>query len=105
LKESIGFELTIEWDDKKNESNIRKHGISFEYAAYVFADEYYVEIYDENHSGEEERYAVIGRVERILFVVYTERKDAIRLISARIATKREEEFYYEYNKSGNKKRR
>ena len=46
----------IEWDDEKNEINVRKHGISFETAAYVFADENRIELYDELHSDEEDRY-------------------------------------------------
>ena len=89
----------VEWDDKKNEINQKKHGISFLSAAYVFADDHRVELYDESHSVYEDRYAVIGYVEELLFVVYTERTEVIRLISARIATKEEGEIYYEYNKS------
>ena len=51
---------------------------------------------DENHSDKEKRYNVIGLVERVLFVVYTERgNDNIRIISARRATPKEEKEYYE----------
>lgn len=56
---------------------------------------------DEVNSGSEERYIVIGCVGKLLFVVYTEREEVIRLISARIATREEEEIYNEYNKSYN----
>jgi len=68
----------------------------------VFADPYRVELYDEGHSLSEDRYIVIGLIEKMLFVVYTMHMDNIRLISARVATKEEEEFYYEYNKGFDK---
>lgn len=90
--------MTFEWDENKNSINKKIHdGISFEYAARVFLDSKRIESLDENHSTKsEERYNVIGCVERILFVVYTERDDAnIRIISARRATPKEEKLYYE----------
>lgn len=92
--------MTFEWDEEKEKYNIQHHdGISFSYAARVFSDSKRIEKIDENHSDEEERYNVIGCVERVLFVVYTEREnDKIRIISARRATSREEKEYYEnYN--------
>ena len=89
------MELKFEWDEEKNQSNIEKHGISFETAKYVFADEDYIEIYDESHSLIEDRYLVIGCVGDVLFVVYTERGEYIRLISARIATDKERKLYYD----------
>ena len=90
--------MTFEWDENKDSLNQKNHdGISFEYAARVFLDSKRIEMLDENHSDEsEERYNVIGCVERILFVVYTERgSDNIRIISARRATPKEEKLYYE----------
>lgn len=84
----------FEWDDEKNKSNIKKHKISFETAAYIFSDEYRLEFYDEIHSTDEDRYIVIGMVNDILCVVYTERGDATRIISARRATARERGLYY-----------
>lgn len=102
MKNIVVTGIVLEWNDDKNEININKHGISFLTAAYVFADENRVELYDEAHSIYEERYAVIGCVGKLLFVVYTERGEVIRLISARIATKEEEEIYNEYNKGGYK---
>jgi len=90
--------MTFEWDENKDSLNQKKHdGISFEYAARVFLDSKRIEALDENHSDEaEERYNVIGCVERILFVVYTERgENNIRIISARRATAKEEKLYYE----------
>ncbi len=90
--------MTFEWDENKNAINKRIHdGISFEYAARVFLDSKRIESFDKNHSNElEERYNVIGYVERVLFVVYTERGEGnIRIISARRATLNEEAAYYE----------
>ena len=52
-------------------------------------------MYDSEHSAEEDRYIAIGLVEDVLFVVFTERKEAIRLISARLATETERGFYYD----------
>lgn len=83
------------WDEDKNSANIAKHGLSFEIASKVFDDPYYIEIYDSDHSVEEDRYIAIGFVEEVLFVVFTERREAIRLISARIATEEERRLYYD----------
>ena len=71
------------------------HGISFETAAYVFEDENYIEMYDFEHSIEEDRYIAIGCVGDVLFVVFTERRENIRLISARLATESEGRLYYD----------
>ncbi|MBQ3347919.1 BrnT family toxin [Candidatus Saccharibacteria bacterium] len=84
----------IEWDDSKNELNVQKHGISFRLAMRVFYDKNRIEYHDSAHSGQEDRYIVLGLVQDILFVVYTERGDNIRLISARPATKAEKDIYY-----------
>ena len=87
--------MKFEWDDEKNRANIAKHGISFPTATKVFDDPYYIELYDAEHSIDEDRYIALGYVENVLFVVFTERKDAIRLISARIATEDERSYYYD----------
>ena len=84
----------VEWDDEKAKLNKKKHGISFETAARVFLDKNLIDDYDELHSDEEERIKVIGRVGKILAVIYTERGEKYRLISARQATKKEEDVYY-----------
>ena len=87
--------MIFEYDPQKNRSNIRKHGISFTSASKAFADKCAVIEYDEEHSNTEERFNLIGAVEGyILFIVYTVRGEAIRLISAIPATKRERERYY-----------
>ena len=84
-------ETLVEWDDNKNLINIRKHGISFETAALVFADEERIEYYDKLHSHDEDRFVVLGCV---LYVVYTMRQDASLIISARMATATERKIYY-----------
>lgn len=85
----------MEWDDRKNEINKRKHGISFETAAHVFEDINRIEYFDEAHSADEDRFIVLGLVHKVLFVVYTDRGDATRIISARKATEAETEVYYD----------
>lgn len=87
--------MTFEWDEDKNKINLEKHGIDFETAILVFNDMQRIEIFDLEHSVEEDRYNTIGMVYDVLFVVYTERKDNIRLISARLATKTERSIYYD----------
>ena len=90
--------MTFEWDEKKNAINKKKRGISFEMAVRVFLDEKRVEKLDLEHSTlEEERINIIGRVSDmlVLFVVATDRKGNIRIISARRAEEDEEEEYYE----------
>ncbi len=93
MKKTIS-ETLVEWDERKSLTNIQKHGISFETAALVFADDDRIEYYDKLHSLEEDRYIVIGCVHNVLFVVYTMRNDTVRLISARIATPTERKIYY-----------
>jgi len=88
--------MRYEWDDDKNIANKKKHdGIGFETAVRVFLDNKRIEKFDDKHSTlTEERWNVIGLVLDVLFVVYTERKDTVRIISARKATKEEEKEYY-----------
>lgn len=87
--------LEFEWDEEKNHINQEKHGISFETAAFVFDDKYYLEMYDFEHSTDEDRYIAIGKVGKLLFVVFTERGEKIRLISARLANAMERRLYYD----------
>ena len=94
----VNFELgdlKFVWDIEKAKINKQKHGISFETAARVFLDDKCVDEFDELHSDFEDRYKIIGKVREILVVIYTERGDRNRIISARQATKREEADYYE----------
>lgn len=87
--------MKIEWVEDKNFINKEKHKISFETAAYIFDDPYYIEMFDFEHSVDEDKYIAIGKVGDVLFVAFTERKDAIRLISARLATNSERRLYYD----------
>ena len=87
--------MIFEWDEEKNSINKIKHRISFETAAHVFDDPDYIEMFDFEHSSEEDCYIAIGKVGDILFVVFTERREVIRLISARLATERERRLYYD----------
>lgn len=86
--------LNFEWDDEKYKINVKKHKIHFEDAARVFFDENAIFYYDELHSDDEERIKVIGMVENIISVIYTERGEKIRIISARPADKSERNDYY-----------
>ena len=86
--------LIIEWDDEKYQLNVKKHGIYFEDAARIFLDENRIDDYDELHSDYEDRWKVIGKVRDVLVVIYTERSEKYRIISARYATSDEEDEYY-----------
>ena len=87
--------VSFEWDEEKDRINFAKHGIHFKTAAKVFLDPNKLIREDEEHP-EELRYDVLGRVEKILFVVCALRnQDTIRMISARLATK-DEKARYEY---------
>ena len=94
LKDFEVGEYIFEWDDDKAEINWQKHKVYFETAARVFLDDNRIEDYDELHSDFEERRKVIGRVGKILVVIYTERGENYRIISARTANKKEKEDYY-----------
>ena len=87
-------EYFVEWDDNKAEINRKKHGVSFEKAAEIFLDEFLIDDYDEEHSDDEDRIKVIGMVDKVLVVIYTERGENYRIISARLANKREVQKYY-----------
>lgn len=92
--------MLFEWDDKKEKANIAKQGIDFATAALVFNDENRLEWYDKAHSLDEDRYVTIGLINGVAYlvtVVYTERHDRIRLISARKATKLERRKYHDYS--------
>ncbi|MDR2767742.1 MAG: BrnT family toxin [Treponema sp.] len=89
----------VEWDNDKNETNKREHeGLSFEQAQYVFADSERLERLDrsEGNMSGEERWQTLGMVGRVLFVVYTEREESKRIISARLADKPERRSYNGY---------
>lgn len=86
--------MNFEWDFSKARANISKHGVSFTEAETVFYDDNALQFDDRDAEGEA-RYLMLGmsRSRRILVVVHTERKGAIRIISARRTRKKEEAFY------------
>ena len=85
----------VEWDEEKNILNKQEHSISFEAAQYVFADPERLERFDrsEGNTTAEERWQTLGMVDKVLFVVYTERGENKRIISARLAEKNERRSY------------
>jgi hypothetical protein len=91
--------VNVVWDEAKNRSNQRKHGIAFEEARQLFlsgAD--YLVIFDAQHSDMEDRFIAIGPIPRgLVLIVWAERgEDGMRLISARWATPRERSLYRNY---------
>jgi uncharacterized protein len=93
-------EYEFDWDPEKARRNVAKHGVRFEEAMVVFLDPLAVTVFDNDHSDSEERWATIGMTlaGRLLVVVHThaeidETTVAIRIISARAATKREARQY------------
>jgi uncharacterized DUF497 family protein len=73
----------FEWDENKNQSNIEKHGISFEYAKQAFCDPNRLTLYDSGHSQREDRFICIGKTnEGILTVRFVVRGEIIRIIGA-----------------------
>jgi uncharacterized DUF497 family protein len=93
------MDMDFEWDDAKAALNLRKHGMAFEDAAYVFLDSGRIDMVDDRDDYGEERWLSIGWVNPVLLVVaHTERGingDVIRIISARKANAQERAFYHE----------
>ena len=87
----------FEWDPKKAEANLSKHGVSFTEAVTAFGDPLSMNMADPDHSEGEERYIVLGTSDRyrLLVVSYTERPPRTRIISARLATRHERKQYEE----------
>jgi uncharacterized DUF497 family protein len=90
-------ELRFEWDSRKNRSNTKKHGVSFEEAQTAFSDEHALVIDDPEHSVDEDRFVLLGLSTRlrVLVVCHCYRKggDVIRIISARRADREEQTDY------------
>lgn len=89
--------LIFQWDDDKNRTNQKKHGISFKEAESVFFDDKAIQFWDEDHSEGEDRFLLLGMSYKmqILLIVhcYREGESIIRIISARKATKNESKNY------------
>lgn len=88
--------LEFEWNLDKAERNIDKHGVTFEEAAEVFLDPFYV--MGDASANNEDREFVLGYslAERLLLVVHLEKGPTIRIISARVATRTERRLYEQY---------
>ena len=89
--------MNFEWDENKAATNQQKHGITFQEAATVFQDEDALQIFDTDHSEDEDRFILLGMssILRILVVChcYRANDDVIRIISARKATRNESSTY------------
>jgi len=95
-------ELRFEWDEKTEEANRKKHGVSFEEARTAFYDERAIQFYDPDHSDEEDRFILLGLglKSQILVVChcFRESETLVRIISARKADKDEEREYWKQRK-------
>lgn len=90
--------MRFQWDENKAAKNAAKHRVSFYEAALVFRDAFAIESLDQRKDYGEDRFIITGvSDDQLLTVVYTEREDAIRIISARRASKHERENYYRRN--------
>jgi uncharacterized DUF497 family protein len=91
--------VKVTWDAAKDRANQRKHGVSFTEAGALFTTGVdYLEVFDEAHSVDEDRFIAIGPIRRgVVLVVWTEREeDVIRIISARWATPGERDLFVAY---------
>jgi uncharacterized protein len=88
--------MEFEWDAPKAAGNRSKHGVSFDEASDVFTDAPIIG-FDDGHSADEERFIAIGvsTKNRVLVVSHTYREGRVRIISARVATKKEQQSYGE----------
>lgn len=89
--------VRFEWDATKATANVRKHGIAFEEAATALRDPLAVTGYDPDHAADEDRFVSFGvsAEGRLLAVAHAERGEAVRLISARRASRSERTIYEE----------
>ncbi len=94
---TAGNRMYFEWDPNKATANLRKHGVSFEEATSALRDMLSATAHDPDHSDDEERFVTFGISfhGRLLAVSHTERGDAIRVVSARLATNLERRIYEE----------
>ncbi len=91
------YGLRFDWDRSKAAKNHRKHGVSFEEAETIFSDEFARLIDDPDHSGDEDRFLLLGLSVRLRTLVashcYRKAGDVVRIISARKATRKERDIY------------
>jgi uncharacterized protein len=95
-------EIIFDWDNKKDKTNIKKHGVSFEEALTAFYDENAIQYFDPDHSDEEDRFILLGISYKLKILVvchcFRENDSVIRIISARKADKDEEYEYWRNRK-------
>lgn len=89
--------MHFEWDPKKATANRNKHGVTFVEASSALRDVFSATAHDPDHSDDEERFVTFGVSSqgRLLTVAHTDRGNAIRIISARLATNIERQIYEE----------
>lgn len=89
--------MQFEWDPKKAAPNKQKHGVTFHEAASVSGDPLAITFADPDHSRGEERYLTFGksRLDRLIVVSHTEYENRLRIISARLMTRKERNIYEE----------
>jgi uncharacterized DUF497 family protein len=88
------IDATFEWDDAKATANLAKHGVSFERARLVFRDVAMIEVYDDRRDYAEDRFIATGDAGGVVLVVaFTEREERVRIISARRASRHEQQTY------------
>ena len=90
--------ISFAWDNRKNEANKKRHGVSFAEARTVFYDENAVRYFDPDHSEEEDRFLMVGLSQRLRILIvchcFRDEDSVIRIISARKAKKNEENHYW-----------
>jgi uncharacterized protein len=90
--------ISFSWDHGKNEVNEKKHGVSFDEAKTVFFDENAIRYFDPDHSDDEDRFLMVGVSQKLRIIIvchcFRENDSVIRIISARKATKDEEDNYW-----------
>ena len=95
-------QLIFDWDKRKEKTNIKNHGVSFEEARTTFYDEHALLFHDPDHSGDEDRFILLGVSYKLNTLIvchcYREEETVIRIISARKADKDETNEYWKYRK-------
>ena len=94
--------LRIEWDERKEEANIKKHRVSFNEARTVFYDENAIQFFDPDHSESEDRFILLGLSLKLRILIvchcFRENETVVRIISARKADGNEEKEYWRHRK-------
>jgi len=88
--------MDFDWDPEKAKLNLKNHdGVSFDEATTVWEDLFNIELFDADHSIDENRFLMIGESSqhRLLLISFTERDDKVRIISARELTPKERRDY------------